>query len=88
MSRLGCVTLSEALDVTARKACFLSLLAQAAVWLLELRMDHPRLLCATEQVARFALPSRFRASGSKERGGNDAGVSEQSQLFGCLSLPD
>src|SRR5208337_4792564 len=24
-------------------------------------MDHPRLLCATEQVARSALPSRFRA---------------------------
>src|SRR5271157_4639494 len=28
-------------------------------------MDHPRLLCATEQVAPSALPSRFRASGSK-----------------------
>src|SRR5208337_2222926 len=28
-------------------------------------MDHPRLLCATEQVASSALPSRFRASGSK-----------------------
>ena len=28
-------------------------------------MDHPRLLCTTEQVARSALPSRFRASGSK-----------------------
>jgi hypothetical protein len=28
-------------------------------------MDHPRLLCATEQVALSALPSRFRASGSK-----------------------
>jgi|SRR5271157_6079748 len=28
-------------------------------------MDQPRLLCATEQVARFALPSRFRASESK-----------------------
>src|SRR5208337_323828 len=38
MSRLGCVTLSEGLDVTDRKACFLSLLAQAAVWLLELRV--------------------------------------------------
>ncbi len=28
-------------------------------------MDHPRLLCATEQVAPSALHSRFRASGSK-----------------------
>jgi len=38
MSRLGCVTLSEGLDVTDRKACFLSLLAQAAVRLRELRV--------------------------------------------------
>src|SRR5271157_1656039 len=30
-------------------------------------MDHPRLLCATEQVAPSALPSRFRARGD-ERG--------------------
>ena len=29
------------------------------------KMDHPRLLCATEQVAPAALPSHFRASGSK-----------------------
>ncbi len=28
-------------------------------------MDHPRLLCATEQVAPSTLPARFRASGSK-----------------------
>ncbi len=28
-------------------------------------MDQSRLLCATEQVASAALPSRFRASGSK-----------------------
>src|SRR5271166_4884450 len=39
MSRFGCVTPSEGLDVTDRKACFLSLLAQAPVWLLELRVS-------------------------------------------------
>src|SRR5271166_4063613 len=39
MSRFGCVTPSEGFDVTDRKACFLSLLAQAPVWLLELRVS-------------------------------------------------
>src|SRR5271166_6350312 len=39
MSRFGCVTPSEGLDVTDRKACFLSLLAQAPVWLYELRVS-------------------------------------------------
>src|SRR5271157_5615771 len=39
MSRLGRVTPSEGLDVTDREACFLSLLAQAPVWLLELRVS-------------------------------------------------
>src|SRR5271157_6195771 len=36
MSRLGRVTPSAGRDVIDRKACFLSLLAQATVWLLEL----------------------------------------------------
>ncbi len=35
MSRLGCVTPSAGRDVIDRRLCFLSLLAQAAVWLLE-----------------------------------------------------
>jgi len=39
MSRFGSVTPSEGLDVTDRKACFLSLLAQAPVWLIELRVS-------------------------------------------------
>src|SRR5271166_774535 len=39
MSRFCCVTPSEGLDVTDRKACFLSLLAQAPVWLRELRVS-------------------------------------------------
>ena len=39
MSRFGCVTPSEGLDVTDRKACFLSLLAQAPVWLFKLRVS-------------------------------------------------
>ena len=39
MSRLGRVTPSAGRDVIDRKACFLSLLAQAAVWLLELRVS-------------------------------------------------
>ena len=38
MSRLGRVPPSAGRDVVDRKACFLSLLAQAAVWLLELRV--------------------------------------------------
>jgi hypothetical protein len=36
---LGRVTPSDWLDVIDRKACFLSLLAQVAVWLLELRVS-------------------------------------------------
>jgi len=51
-------------------------------------MDHPRLLCATEQVAPSALPSRFRPVDPRERGGNDGAVSQQSQWCGCLSLSD
>src|SRR5271157_5151790 len=39
MGWFGSVTPSEGLDVTDRKACFLSLLAQAPVWLLELRVS-------------------------------------------------
>ena len=39
MSRFGRVTPSDGRDVIDRKACFLSLLAQAAVWLLELRVS-------------------------------------------------
>jgi len=39
MSRLGRVTPSAGRDVIDRKACFLSLLAQATVWLLELRVS-------------------------------------------------
>src|SRR5271157_2990026 len=39
MSRLGRVPPSAGRDVVDRKACFLSLLAQAAVWLLELRVS-------------------------------------------------
>src|SRR5271166_2423504 len=39
MSRLGRVRPSAGRDVIDRKACFLSLLAQAAVWLLELRVS-------------------------------------------------
>jgi hypothetical protein len=39
MSRLGRVTPSAGRDVIDRKACYLSLLAQAAVWLLELRVS-------------------------------------------------
>src|SRR5271157_5246833 len=39
MSRLGCVTPSAGRVVIDRKACYLSLLAQAAVWLRELRVS-------------------------------------------------
>ena len=39
MSRLGRVTPSAGRDVIDRKPCFLSLLAQAAVWLRELRVS-------------------------------------------------
>src|SRR5271166_6020366 len=39
VSRLGRVPPSAGRDVIDRKACFLSLLAQAAVWLLELRVS-------------------------------------------------
>src|SRR5271157_4697176 len=39
MSRLGRVPPSFGRDVIDRRACFLSLLAQAAVWLLELRVS-------------------------------------------------
>jgi len=38
MSRLGRVTASAGREVIDSEACFLSLLAQAAVWLLELRV--------------------------------------------------
>src|SRR5208283_2380403 len=39
MRRLGRVTPSAGRDVIDRKTCYLSLLAQAAVWLLELRVS-------------------------------------------------
>ncbi len=51
MSRLGRVPPSAGRDAIDRKARFLSLLAQAAVWLLELRvsrtlLDNLRLICS------------------------------------------
>src|SRR5208337_1181747 len=72
MSRLGRVTTSAGRDVIDRRACFLSTLAQAAVWLLELRvsrtfLDQLRPRCSghgypTQRAAKTSCPrsGRFR----------------------------
>src|SRR5271157_1264907 len=62
MGRLGRVTPSAGRDVIDRKACYLSLLAQAAVWLLELGvsrtfLDNLRLICSVH-----GYPARRAAS--------------------------
>src|SRR5271166_4097903 len=65
MSRLGRVTPSAGRDVIDRKTCYLSLLAQAAVWLLELRVSQHfstflsilRLICSVH-----GYPARRAAS--------------------------
>src|SRR5208283_6169952 len=62
MRRLGRVTPSAGRDVIDRKACYLSLLAQAAVWLPELRvsrtfLDILRLICSVH-----GYPARRAAS--------------------------
>jgi hypothetical protein len=62
MSRLDCVALSEGLDVTDRKACFLSLLAQAAVWLLELRVSRTFLDQLRPKLFRPLKPSSDSAA--------------------------
>src|SRR5271157_4270669 len=72
MSRLGRVPPSAGRVVIDRKACYLSLLAQAAVWLPELRvsrtfLDNLRLICSvhgytTRRPANTSCPrsGRFR----------------------------
>jgi len=67
MSRLGCVTLSEGLDVTDRKACFLSLLAQAAVWLLELRVARTFLDQLRPRFSGHRYPTQRAANTSSPR---------------------
>src|SRR5271166_6625412 len=65
MSRLGRVTPSAGRDVIDRKTCYSSLLAQAAVWLLELRVSQHvstflnilRLICSVH-----GYPARRAAS--------------------------
>src|SRR5208337_1086790 len=67
MTRLGCVTLSEGLDVTDRKACFLSLLAQAAVWLLELRVARTFLDQLRPRFSGHGYPTQRAANTSSPR---------------------
>ena len=57
MSRLGRVPPSAGRDVIDRKACFLSLLAQAAVWLLELRVSRTFLDQLRLQLLRLWIPN-------------------------------
>src|SRR5271166_3039098 len=60
MSRLGRVPPSFGRDVIDRKACFLSLLAQAAVWLLELRVSRTFLWQLRSQLFRPWIPNSRR----------------------------
>src|SRR5208337_2441985 len=74
MSRFGCVTPSEGLDVTDRKACFLSLLAQAPVWLLELRVSQH----FTVHLFRPWIPSSARDIDGEPRRSTEVVLNEQS----------
>jgi len=67
MSRFGCVTPSEGLDVTDRKACFLSLLAQTPVWLLELRVSWTFLDQYRPQLSGHGYPTQRAANTSRPR---------------------
>src|SRR5208337_2952763 len=60
MSRLGRVPPSAGRDVIDRKASFLSLLAQATVWLLELRVSRTFLDQLRPQLLRPWIPSSTR----------------------------
>jgi len=60
MSRFGRVPPSAGSDVTDRKACFLSLLAQAAVWLLELGVSRTFLDKLRPQLLRSWILSSAR----------------------------
>ena len=60
MSRLGRVPPSFGRDVIDRKACFLSLLAQAAVWLLELRVSRTFLCQLRSPLFRPWIPNSRR----------------------------
>src|SRR5271157_2560890 len=67
MSRFGCVTPSKGLDVTDKKACFLSLLAQAPVWLLELRVSRTFLDQLRPELSGDGYPTQRAASTSRPR---------------------
>jgi hypothetical protein len=60
MSQLGRVTPSAGCDVIDRKACFLSLLAQATVWLLELRVSRTFLDKLRPRLFRPWIPNSRR----------------------------
>src|SRR5208337_3006231 len=60
MNRLGRVTPSAGRDVIDRKACFLPLLAQAAVWLLELRVSRTFLDKLRPQLLKPWIPNATR----------------------------
>jgi|SRR5271157_453449 len=63
MSRLGRVPPSAGRDVIDRKACFLSLLAQAAVWPPELRVSRTFLDQLRPQLFRPWIPSSSVTAG-------------------------
>src|SRR5208337_2822721 len=67
MSRLGRVPPSAGSDVTDRKACFLSLLAQAAVWLFELRVSRTFLDRLRPRFSGHGYPTQRAANTSCPR---------------------
>jgi len=67
MSRLGRVTPRAGLDVTDRRACFLSHLAQAAVWLLELRVSQTLLHQLRPRFSGHGYPTQRAAKASSPR---------------------
>jgi len=67
MSRLGRVPLSAGRDVIDRRACFLSLLAHAAVWLLELHVSRTFLDQLRPRFSGHGYPTQRAAKASSPR---------------------
>ena len=67
MSRLGRDTPSAERDVIDRRACFLSLLAQAAVWLFALRVSQTFLYILRSICSGHGYPAGRAANTSRPR---------------------
>jgi hypothetical protein len=67
MSRLGRVTPSPGRDVIGKKVCLLSLLAQAAVWPLELRVSRTFLDKLRPRFSGHGYPTQRAANTSSPR---------------------